>query len=73
MSIFKPMTYKLEYQIGDIVYLITDDEQLPRMVTGAVIRPNGSIVYYLSIGATTETLHYSIEIASDRDLLKALN
>ena len=30
-----------KFDIGSIVYLITDKEQLPRMVTGIVIKASG--------------------------------
>jgi len=54
-----------KYKIGDIVFLITDTEQLSRIVTGVLIRPAG-IIYYLSCGVT-ETNHYEIEIVYDKN------
>lgn len=54
-----------EFQLGQIVYLITDEDQLPRMVTGITIRPGGTNIYHLSMSGD-ETTHYAIEIASDR-------
>jgi len=50
-----------KFDIGSIVYLITDKEQLPRMVTGIVIKASG-IIYELDQG-TTSTRHYEIEMS----------
>ena len=58
----------LKFKIGDIVYLITDSDQLDRIVTGLYIR-SGSMTFGLSCG-TNESWHYSIEISSERDILK---
>ncbi len=59
------MQIKNEFNIGEIVFLITDENQLERIVTGLTIRKN-SIIYYLSCG-TTETSHYSFEIATNKN------
>jgi len=61
---------KKEYEIGSLVYLVTDPDQLQRMVTGYTERPGGFIIYYLSHGAE-ESTHYEIEIAKERDIIKA--
>jgi hypothetical protein len=58
-----------KYKLGQTVYLITDVEQLPRMVTGITLRPN-TILYSLSL-SVNETTHYEMEISSERDILKA--
>jgi len=60
-----------EFNLGDIVYLITDTEQLPRMVTGILFTAD-HIEYYLTSG-TDETKHLAIEINSDRDILITTN
>lgn len=52
-----------KYTFGNIVYLKTDNEQLPRMVTGIYLTPNG-FIYYLSNGES-ESKHYDIEITSN--------
>lgn len=59
-----------KYQHGQIVYLKIDPEQLPRMVTGWIVRPQ-HIVYYLTCGAY-ETEHFDIEISPEKDELKRL-
>lgn len=48
----------------DIVYLKTDVEQLPRMVTGIMLRKE-SVSYELSCGTTTSD-HYSFEFTKDK-------
>lgn len=62
--------HKIEFEIGQTVYLKMDNEQHGRMVTGISLRPNKSVTYCLAIG-TTETWHYGIEIDDERDVLKA--
>jgi len=53
------------FDIGDIVFLKTDSEQLPRIITGILMRPN-NLLYYLSNG-TNETQHYEIEISKEEN------
>ena len=65
------MSEELKYQIGDVVYLITDPDQSERLVTAIHIYPQGLVSYRLSYG-TTETYHYEMEIASERHIKKAL-
>jgi len=57
------MNLALTFDIGDIVFLKTDTEQLPRVITGILMRPNG-FLYYLS-NSTNETSHYEIEISKE--------
>lgn len=61
-----------KYNIGDIVFLKTDSEQLPRIVTGILLR-NESYIYYLS-NSITETTHYDFEISIEiNELVKMFN
>lgn len=62
--------HKIDFEIGQTVYLKTDNEQHERMVTGIGLRPNRSVTYCLAFG-TTETWHYGIEINDERDIVKA--
>jgi hypothetical protein len=57
-----------KFNIGEEVYLKTDSEQLPRLVTGFVVRQN-SISYNLSCGSI-ETWNYDFEITVEKDVLK---
>ena len=62
------MRYNIEYNFGDIVYLITDCDQEERMVTGVNLRP-GSVTYGLSF-SSGESFHYAIEISKEKNILK---
>lgn len=63
-----PSGHKLEFQIEQIVYLNTDKEQVPRIVTGISLRPFNSVTYGLTHNAT-ETWHYGFEISDERDII----
>jgi len=62
--------HKLEFQIQQTVYLKTDKEQKPRLVTGITLRPFNSVTYGLT-EATCENWHYGFEITEERDLILA--
>lgn len=66
------ITVEVLFELGQTVYLKTDDEQLERIVTGIFLRPNGCVIYYLSSG-TNETPHYDIEIDSQRDVVRVVS
>lgn len=61
---------KIRYELGDEVYLKTDEEQRIRMVTGIKIS-NGGVVYYLNQGIN-ESCHYDIEISIEKNKLMCL-
>lgn len=56
-----------KFDFGDIVYLATDIEQLPRIVTRIYIDPN-YLCYELSCGTTTSN-HYELEITAEKNTL----
>jgi hypothetical protein len=56
-----------KFNLEDIVFLITDDEQKTRIVSGILIRPNG-ILYSLQY-CTTESWHYDFEIEREKNYL----
>lgn len=58
----------VEFLPEEIVYLKTDSDQLPRMVTGYFVRASGNVTYYLACG-TEETVHHGFEISSERDII----
>ena len=62
------MIIKEAFELGETVYLKTDTEQLPHVVTGYVIRPGGTIIYKLSC-CGEETNHYDLEITKEQDTL----
>jgi len=57
----------LDFDLNDIVFLITDTEQLQRIVVGYQVSVIG-ITYKLAQGVN-ETWHYACEIATDKNLL----
>jgi len=54
-----------EFELGEIVYLKTDRDQLKRMISGATVRPGG-VLYHISCGPS-ESSHYFVEISKDID------
>jgi hypothetical protein len=60
----------IEFNIGQTVYLKTDDLQFQRLVVGISLRPNKSVTYCLAFGPN-ETWHYGIEINAEKDIVKA--
>ena len=54
-----------KFEIEDVVFLITDDDQHQRIVTGIQISKNG-LLYRLAKG-TTDSWHYDYEIATDKN------
>lgn len=63
------MVIKNEFEIGQIVYLKTDIEQLSRIITGINVNGNNNILYRLVAGIN-ETYHYGIEISSEKDIVR---
>ena len=61
--------HRLYFNIGQVVYLKTDKEQIDRIVTGIMLRPNRSVTYCLSLGAI-ESWHYALEIDDEKDIVK---
>jgi hypothetical protein len=61
------MVVSNDFNLKDVVFLKTDQEQKPRIVTGLWVRYN-SITYALSC-AETETYHYDFEISSEKNIL----
>lgn len=63
------ITFEIQLEIGEVVYLKTDREQLPRFVVGYIIRPQESIVYDLQSGGESVTSHYAFEISKEINVL----
>lgn len=59
-----------KYNIGDIVYLTTDIDQHPRLITGINVRPGGFLLYEVQCGERNGTA-YEIEISATRDVVMA--
>lgn len=54
-----------KFEIGEIVYLVTDTDQLPRIVFGFVVFEH-DILYRLACGVGTSD-HYFMEISKDKN------
>jgi hypothetical protein len=57
-----------KFQIGAIVYLKTDIEQLPRIIIGILIYPDNGLVYKCG-QSTDDDWHYEIELSDTVDIL----
>lgn len=55
-----------KYSLSQIVYLITDPDQLPRIITAYTVRQNG-LTYELSCGAGV-SWHFDFEISKDKTI-----
>lgn len=60
-----------KFNLGDVVYLITDTEQRPRIVTGIKVRMNELLVYELA-SICEETNHFEVEISKEKNILITL-
>jgi hypothetical protein len=61
------MIVESKYNLGDIVYLKTDKEQNPRMITSIAVRPLGC-TYELSL-STTVSWHYDFEFSLEENVI----
>lgn len=60
------LRFDVAYDIGDIVYLKIAQERSPGMVTGYIIRPEGSaILYYVAWEDGYEKTHFALELCSE--------
>jgi hypothetical protein len=56
-----------DYHIGEIVYLKTDTDQKPRIVTGVFFFETGKS--YTLVSGETSSSHYACEIAKEKTFL----
>lgn len=63
------MKISTKYDLGDMVYLVTDPDQKERMVVSIEIRPN-SVMYNL-VCAEQNSWHYEMEMQVEKDLVKS--
>lgn len=56
-----------KFEIGEIVYLITDEDQKKRVITALNIYPDNVILYELSCGSSASK-HYAFEISENKDV-----
>lgn len=57
-----------DFELKDTLYLKTDADQLPRILTGITVRPTG-LMYELCQGVNVST-HYNFEIQREKDFVK---
>lgn len=57
-----------EFELKERVYLITDTDQLPRLIMALEVYPAGEILYKLC-QKTTVSYHYGYELSRDKDVL----
>lgn len=62
------MMISTKYDIGQKVYLTTDEDQKERLVTKIMF--DGQALYQLVCGVTT-TWHYELELSEEKDVVKA--
>jgi len=65
------MIYESDIDLKDIVYLVTDDGQSPRLVTSVTFTADGGITYGLNVSEYVSK-HYRCEISKEKDQLKSL-
>lgn len=58
-----------KFNIGDLVYLKTDNDQSQRMIISISVRKR-DLVYELSFGSVS-SWHYEFEITEEKDVLKS--
>jgi hypothetical protein len=57
-----------EFEIGHTVYLRTDDDQKPRLITAVCCRAGSYMTYELSCGTAT-SWHNALEMSLEKDVL----
>lgn len=60
------MVISVKHKIGTVVYLLTDEDQKKRIVTGIMVRSGSLVQYELSCGAEAPILVVDIEISKNK-------
>jgi len=60
-----------DHGIGDTVFLVTDPEQEPRLITGILLKPNDLLMYEVAWCEET-SYHYGFELVGEQDILKKM-
>lgn len=64
----KTIHIEIVADIGETVFLKTDGEQKPRIITEILLRPSGSVLYLLANG-TSGSWHNGFEISQVVNIL----
>lgn len=62
----------VEFEQGEIVYLRTDQEQLPRLIMGYRLQNNSRTLLYDVMCGTLQSCHYECELTREKNLINAL-
>lgn len=62
--------HESKYNLGDMVYLVTESDQNAWQVIQVTITPSGNM-YYLSCGTSTYQA-YEIEVSGEKNILKSI-
>ena len=57
-----------KYEFEEIVYLKTDQEQMPRIVVSVEVYKGGELLYKLACGTATSS-HYEFEMSREKNVL----
>ena len=68
MNPLDTLNHKVDFGIGEIVYLLTDIDQRPWIVVAVCLWPNQCVTYCLRSGKE-ESWHYPIEISEEKNPL----
>lgn len=71
-KVILPTGHTVYYNIGQVVYMVTDKDQSERILTRIQLSPDGGVLYCLNMGAT-ETWCFGIEISEKRDIIKYMS
>lgn len=65
------ISFEVEFRIGDLVYIVTDKEQDPKMIDGYVYNgPRNEVLYILVSGTyTIDKYFYSRELSKERNVI----
>lgn len=66
------MIIENKHEIGDTVYLVTDEDQKKRIVVSIWVKPGNNILYELSQG-NCSSYHYEFELSAEKDVLITSN
>ena len=65
------MTVNTRFDMGEMVYLVSDPNQYLRQIIEININPGGFIMYKLTVGTETSWNH-EIELSSEKDEVLAI-
>ena len=64
------MNHKIEFNIGQSVYVKTDIQQRERIITGIILRPFNSVTYLATLDELESAL-YGFELSKEKDFIMA--